>query len=495
MRASALAWLFAASCGGHAGHAGDGGVVADGAGSLDGATSDGGDSTIGVDAATNAATSVLQWYPGGGIEPRAQILVATFSDEELLATSQDGLYNYDAQSSVQQVFSHGDETLKAKLRTDFSIYSAAAMSSLHPACTAVTDPNLTIWTYVKPYTTHQSDILSWLSTNAGLADFLPAKARSLNNYRGDQQCPWGASGANIDQTFGYATLADTNSVGFYLDNRINPWRWNAPLNTIHPVEQPSFALVTGPTDFAMTESVLHDFAAGTGTAHMYMDYDIDLSIYDARADMGENTIADVTAHSELATTLFGVTNTFAQMFGVANGINAYAQQRYVPPTIQLSIIIIFREDGLAYLENDFMLASYNYNSTVPNATANPTINNYIFEGGGHDVVSFYRLRVDALQLPGLLSTFPSNPIVISGGEYSPITFTSSQYSNKLKGRIDLTNYYLVSRAHQFFPGQELNVEAAVGEHNGIQTAGIISEIHGPFVVNAKVNQFNITVAP
>jgi hypothetical protein len=440
-------------------------------------------------------TSVLQWYPGGGIEPRAQILVSTFSDEELLATSRDGQFDYDAQSSVQQVFSHGDEALKAQMRSDFSIYSATAMSPAHPACTAVASPNLDIWTYVKPYTTHQSAVLAWLNSNADLADFLPAKARSANGYRGDQQCPWGASSANIDQTFGYATFADTNSVAFYLDNRLNPWRWNAPLNTIHPVEQPSFALVTGPTDLATTEGILRSFAAGTGTAHMYMDYDIDLSIYDARADMGENTIADVTAVPELASTLFGVTSSFAQMFGVADGIDAYARQRYAPPTIQLSIIIIFREDGLAYLENDFMLASFNYNTTVPNATANQTINNYIFEGGSHDVISWYRLRVDALQLPGLTSGFPSNPIVLSGGDYSPIAFTANQYSNKLKGRIDLTNYYLVSRANQFFPGQATNVEATLGEHNGIQTAGIISEIHGPFVVNAKVNQFNITVQP
>ncbi len=74
--------------------------------------------------------------------------------------------------------------------------------------------------------------------------------------------------------------------------------------------------------------------------------------------------------------------------------------------------------------------------------------------------------------------------------------------------IDVTNYYALARAGQFFPGQLgywNNVQVGFAsadpaskdptEQHAIYNAAMIFESHGPFRVALGINRFNVYVAP
>lgn len=434
---------------------------------------------------------MLQYYPGGGIAPAPEILTGRFNTVDLDPAS-------EARSSLQAAISQGSSAIAAQARNDLQFLNTAG--NHHPQCPLPPSPNLLVYTYVDPYTFYQASFLGWLHAYAGLNDILPPKMRANNSYVGNQICPWGVGGANIAQSFGYAVYADASSAGLYLDNRLNPWRWNAPINTIHAVEQPSFALIsrTKPGEFARAHEAFQKAQHGwtpleTPPIHIYLDYEIDLYVYDARTDLGESSIWDIPG---LTSTLYGKTLSLTAAQTSEPWLQAYANQRYIPPTFQLSLMVNFREDSQAYILNEFLLSSFNYATTEANATNNPTINTFIFEGGTNYYSptvgsSWYRLRVDALKHPGLAS---EPPMVVSGGDYAPVVFTNKVFQTTLQGRIDLTNYYKVAHGHQFFPGQKPtpDFDTALGENNGINWAGMIFENHGPFVVSVGVRKLNVS---
>jgi hypothetical protein len=374
---------------------------------------------------------------------------------------------------------------------------------------------------VKPYTWDQEAFRGFVhDVNPQVGDIFSPLARSHinaylgdpNPYLGDQQCPLAAS-SGTKETFGYAVSATPLEVQFSIDNRINPWRWNAPINTIHPVEQPSFAVVSHSADvFSQTEAILKNFSSGVDrSTHILLDYDINLTVHDGRGELGELTIADIYEHDHenpcLETTLPGLTH--CKALDGPDFVYDYVSKRMIPPTIQLSLMLNFREDGVAFVLQEFMLSSFNYASTVTNATADPAFNQYIFEGGTNTAiddmsslhgVSFYRLKAHALQIPALNP--PGNATVISGVQYVPIDFDGNGHFqvDHLSGTIDLTNYYLAAKGHGFFPGQNgpengpaacPDFDTCFGEHNGINWAGVILESHGPFVTSVTVNTFNI----
>jgi hypothetical protein len=91
--------------------------------------------------------------------------------------------------------------------------------------------------------------------------------------------------------------------------------------------------------------------------------------------------------------------------------------------------------------------------------------------------------------------------LIKGGDY--VEIPDGGMKKRFEGIIDLTNYYVVSRQKQFFPGQRgFWVHKWVGfegddpqyrnprEEHGINWLGFIFENHGPFKVSVTIHRLN-----
>lgn len=435
--------------------------------------------------------STLAFHPGGGITARPQIRVAGmdyFSD-----IKPNNAYEHAFQMMM------GSDSARAQFRNDFTPYTIATESTPpHPDCPEVANSNFSVYSYLKPYVYNQGEFLGWLHKYAGLTDFVPPAARKMNSYMGNQKCPLGVTDSNLALSFGYQVDADMDQLTLSIDNRLNPWRWNAPVPSVHHVEQPSFSVLFDAESEETTDitlDVLKSYRQGVDKGHLYLSYDIDLNIEDARNEMSENILWDVFdgVLPSASNTLFGWAATLANQYGQLNGEYNYFLKRYVEATVQLSLMVFFRYDGQVFTESEFMLASFNYKTTNPAATKNADINPYILEGGTNPASSWYRLRVDALKLPKLTENYSQNPMVLEGGDYFAIPDGPSQV--KLRGKIDLTNYYLVSHAEGFFPGQMGQFNEKYGEKNAIYYGGVVFENHGPFAVKTKINQFDIKMGP
>lgn len=330
-----------------------------------------------------------------------------------------------------------------------NVNNSYAWETAMPGCTGDTNPLLNLYTYVKPYQLKPS-------LYPGL---LPAKATAVNGYTGDMMCPYNTS--DISKSFGYYMSYDTRTFG--IDNSVNPWRWNAPVDIINHVEMPSMFYMR------TNSSSLDANLKGTGP-NVILDYDLVVTIKDHRAALNENSLWDVTTMG--AADIWGQTAQLAYDYGQSNGLYNYFLTRHVQPSIQISLATFLREDGSVFLEQEFMLASKNYASSNLSASSNVAVNPFIFEGGTNPASSWYRLRAD-----------------VAGQNYWPIPDGHSV--QRLHGSINLTSFYATANANNYFPGQNGNFNALYGENNPITRYGVIFEAIGPWAVTIQVNNLTL----
>jgi hypothetical protein len=436
---------------------------------------------------------------------------------------------YTPFNSFTRAFAGTDPVLQASLWSTFAAY---ATTTLHPACAQSPSSPLSIATYLKPYEYRQQEFLAWLRAGGTRQDFLSVKERGVNDHTGNLGCPLVADGtpltpALLKQTNGMTASVGPSAIRLAVDNTYNPLRWTAPINEIHAHEQPSLYAVFSSTaqQVAQSGQVLQAFRAGDHSVRILLDYDVELEFSDLSAVMMEGSAADAYGSPvALATDLLGVTHRAVDTYtqpGASEGghtlstledamINRYFSTRFLAPTFQLSVGVNLLQDGHKYRLQEFQLAGKNYASSIlapatPGApgfkpTANDTINNYIAEGGNSGNVGWTRLRVDALALPAAAN--PEYNPVVAGGEYVEITGASATLH--LTGTLDLTNYYVLSRGHQFFPGQRGYWNTAwvgfegddpayvdANEHHAIYWMGLIFENHGPQRAAVKINRLNV----
>lgn len=121
-----------------------------------------------------AQVSLLRFHPGEGIEPRPIVRVDPLYGNDLLIP-QGNFGHCIPFAALPDAFCGKVEALRRKFRDDFKKYLATPLH--HPACTPPADPNIELYTYRKPYETHQTEFLEWLRRNTGRTDFLGPSAQ------------------------------------------------------------------------------------------------------------------------------------------------------------------------------------------------------------------------------------------------------------------------------------------------------------------------------
>lgn len=364
------------------------------------------------------------------------------------------------------------------------------VTDAHPNCARPTAPTLIVNGYAKPYEFSQSEFLIWLTANTGRTDFLPARARAVNTFRGNQECPLTTTDATLKRSFGQKITASATSVTLTTNNAVNPWRWAAPVNEVHHHEQPSLYATFPARDRAAideTKRILAAALAGDLSQRIILEYDLDVTLEDAGLPAEPNLFSVLDGVDGGSVDLFGTQyeNTVS-LWPADSGPRQYLEARVVPPSFQLSVGVNFRENTAGYRLSEFQLLGYNYQPALVwgAPSANTTLDSFTTEGGGRDSSAWTRLKANALVLPGLVA---DGAIVRSGATYTELATPS--FTGKLKGQLDLTQYYRIAHGHQFFPGLP-DVNTA---QNEIAWAGVVYEAHGPMKVVVKINTFNLRV--
>ena len=486
----------------------------------------------GVNVSGGASVDVLKWHPGGGT-PRARVLVDRFRNNDLGVDGPLGDIGwYWPFSSFLDTFTGGDPTLRQDLRNTFQHY--LSHNGLHPAVSQPSNHNLKLFTYLKPYEFNQPEFLNWLQTETGRTDFLEPKARRNNNYRGTLDSPLVSSVGSITQaklkrTFGQVAVFEPNRLTLVVDNRFNPMRWYTAINQIHHHERGSLS-VTIPSKsgkWEETATIFDQFLDGDRSHRVFLEYDITVSVKDRRNEFNEQSVWSIYdgVHPSNSEYLVGLTHWNAYFYGneqPAQGrtiscvegkqMNTFLENRLIPPYVQVALMVNWHSRNGIWRSSEFMIASkkqgvatYYPQAGVCNGqgfkpTINDTLNPYVSDGRSRGEVAWTRIPISLLKAP--IFTRPSwlqenlDPIV-HGGQH--IGIPNGNWSQRLTGKIDLTNYYALSRAHTFFPGQRgfwVNQEVGFeitnpNEQHGIEWAGVILENNGMFETKITVNNFNI----
>lgn len=436
-------------------------------------------------------TSIFDYTPGSGATPLPRAWINLFQNVDVTNVN-NGAWENAQFSALQDTFTSKNPALRPSFQSTFNKYlQGVSPTNTHPGCVNPAAPNIIVNTMSKPYKYKQTEFLNWLATNTGRADFLTAKSRANNTYRGDQACPINPADSTLRTTFGDATYIDANSITMVIDNEVNPWRWAGPINEIHHQEQAGQYTVfyTNASKRAQTKQILADTLNGIPTKKLIMEYEIDYESQDLRSKMGETSIWSTYDGSDLSQMLdlMGLVHFNTLLHYAGAGAETYLNARFIPPSIQLSVAVNFRENGTEYRLQDFQLINFNYGygTIFGPPSQNPNINPYIREGGGTGAVGWHRLETNALTRPDVLAGH--GPTILSGGEY--YNLSSGDFTQKLKGKFDITNYYKVSHDLQFFPG----LPDPHTSEDAIYWAGFGFEVHGPFKVKAKVLKFDIRV--
>lgn len=450
--------------------------------------------TDAFEGAVQSDVSLLAYRPGGGVRPVTRVLVGLLYDKDL-GTDVD-----TDNSSFVDTFTSRNPARRAAFKASFQRYRYASASpfyadggvvtDVHPNCPRTATPTLVVNGYAKPYEFSQSEFLTWLTANTGRTDFLPARARAVNAFRGNQECPLTTTDTTLKRSFGQKITASATSVTLTTDNSVNPWRWAAPVNEVHHHEQPSlYATFPARDRAAIDESkrILAAALAGDFSQRIILEYDVDVTLTDVGLASEPNLFSVLDGVDGGAVDLFGTQyeNT-VRVWPAGSGPRQYLDARVVPPSFQLSVGVNFRENAAGYRLSEFQLLGYNYQPALVwgAPSANPTLNSYTTEGGGSGSSAWSRLKANALVLPGLIA---DGAIVRSGATYTELATPS--FTGKLKGQLDLTQYYRIAHGHQFFPGLP-DVNTA---QNEIAWSGVVYEAHGPLKVVVKLNTFNLRV--
>lgn len=444
--------------------------------------------------AVTSDVSLLAFRPGGGVRPVTKLVVGLVYDKDLGSDADTD------NSSFVDTFTSRNPSLRPAFKSAFQRYrygspspfyaDGGVVTDTHPDCPRTTNPTLVVNGYAKPYEFSQSEFLGWLSANTGRSDFLPARARVVNTFRGNQECPLTTTDTTLKRSFGQKVTATSTSVTLTTNNAVNPWRWAGPVNEVHHHEQPSLYATFPARDRAAideTKSILAAALAGDLSRRIILEYDVDVTLQDVGLAAEPSLLSVLDRVDGGSVDLFGTQyeNT-VRAWPAGSGPRRYLDARVVPPSFQLSVGVNFRENAAGYRLSEFQLLGYNYQPALVwgPPSANTTLNSFTTEGGGSGISAWTRLKANALVLPGLLT---DGAIVRSGTTYTELSTPS--FTGKVSGQLDVTQYYRIAHGHQFFPGLPDGNTA----QNEIAWAGVVYEAHGPLKVVVKINSFNLRV--
>lgn len=385
-------------------------------------------------------------------------------------------------------------------------------------CPPVGQPEeMIITSFSLPHEVKQSQFLQTIKQNLNSKDFMHPNARKRNAYRGDEKCFFVAASNEslLQYSNGKQVYFDPKGVQMIYDNRLNPHRWIA-WSVTHFHEQPSFSLFfwAKPETRAHTKDILARAYKGQVTERIVLFYDLELTVKDYRAAMNEFTIDDMigpeTGLLDLTSTIRRNVRKYMEIYPHRMDVSKYYDTRMHVPTYQLSLAVNFQEDGVKWREAEFMIAGMNY--AVAQApgfepTSNISMNQFIPEGGNSGGPAWTRLTMPGLAQETFRFSNPDLTPIRHGGQYIEIP-DGGVTKQRLRGQIDLTDYYRLSIGHEFFPGaggywngvvpnvfKNPDGTLAPEENHAIYWATVIFEQHGPFRTEIRVNEFDIKILP
>lgn len=447
-------------------------------------------------------TQVLKFSPGHEITPRIRTSNVALTQLDLRSSTSGGVTFL---SSLATAFCGSSAVLCTQFYDDFKFLLTPLENG---PCTSSADANIVVYTYTKPFERNSKLFSDWLAANTAKLDFLSPKQRAVNPRTDDLECPYGNPNVDKASTNGLKYDFQSQQLTFEIDNRVNPYRWIAPINTTFAREQPSTAFISyakDPETRALTVQALTDSLAGTPSQQIYLDFEVELTVEDYRQAMAENTIYDtfpfvvdpaidsltpeqILAYEPLATDLFSRVwlNTILPNSLYRSFFWKYFKARMAQPSVQLSLPINFREDGAKWVSFEVLLAKLNYANAASQKPENTKAATYVFEGGTNPNASWYRFHADGFR----------DPEVVGADHVSDILSPDIQFWNipdgggvkTFKGQINLTKLYSLGVTNKFFPGL---TNQGLDTNVGITWAGTIVENHGPFRTLTKIKKYEI----
>jgi hypothetical protein len=470
---------------------------------------------------------ILQWHPGSCDAPQPIIRAERFKNNDLGIESSDFFGQHAAFGSVVAYFCGDDVDLRREFAKTFEKYLVHQHDGIFPRSTRPQIGNCTIHTYRTPYEYGQPEFQQWLSEHTDKTDMFEPAARRFNDYRGPVLSPWTAGSETCDDaflksTFGFAAYPTGRSMVLVNDNRFNPMRWVGPVNEVHHHEQPSLCLTLEARDgqWERTAQVLQDFMAGKRDRYIILDYDVELAVEDFRAELGEYTVWDFYGQYDLNQEPRGiVSQTHRDTWDACHGklfqgkqftpaqktlYLSWLEARLINVNVQCSLMVNFRQREGVFRLSEFMIAAKNQTARPWNLTPCPVVNCYAVDGGGAYNFAWYRTSIDMLRDERFTGNDPSlTPVLREGDSFVAIP-DGGLPRTRLRGSIDLTRFYALSRQMGCFPGQKCQAgDAWVGfegddprlsdpeERHGIEWVGFIFENHGPFRVQATIHGLNV----
>ena len=423
-------------------------------------------------------------------------------------------------------FSGGDPALAEDFAAAFRIpeYMNSYNPEMNPGGAYY---NCIFHSYWKPFEYNQQRFLEWLSAKRGMNDYLPANARRFNDHKGDLANPIASTGVvpnpdDLKKSYGKQVRVGDGKVYFLQDNRLNPARWWAPYNTIMHHETSS-TFMENPVlaeNIIRARQIMDDYLTDKDRSkRLVLRYKAKIRVEDYRDQTGEHTIFDMYAPGELEngtdllTTLHREWQAQAQgNTPVAHWTKAYMERRLENPFVQVSVCFNLSQADNRYLLQEFMLFNKDYLSTTIGyykPVNNDQMSEWMYEGGCSGFVGWNRFPIDKLKVDGLTCT-KEFPVVLSGGEYADVSGDNSQViEREVEGVIDITNYYVMARKNDFFPGERgfyigSNMhgfgapdtpEYEPGFKPSIFWAGFMFEMAGPYKLEIDIEQFDILIEP
>ena len=423
-------------------------------------------------------------------------------------------------------FSGGDPALMKDFTAKFQI--PAYFTTYHPmmndadreAC------NCEIYSYWKPFEYHQQRFLEWLASERGMDDYLPANARRFNDYKGDLANPIIHPDSipkpdDLKKSWGKQIRFGDGHVFFLQDNRLNPVRWWAPYHALLHHETASIFMVNpvSADNIVRVRQVMDDYLTDKDRSkRIVLRYKANILVEDYRNQTGEHTIFDMYRPGELENGKDLLTSLHRewQIRGqgdtpMARWTKTYMERRLEVPFVQVSVCINMNMANNRYVLQEFMIYNKDYHSTTTghyNPVNNEKLYEWMYEGGCSGFVGWNRFPVDKLKVNGLTCS-DEYPVVLSEGEYVDVSDNDSQrIERELEGVIDVTNYYVMARKNDFFPGERgfyidddlLHGFSAPGTPEyepdfkpSIYWAGFMFEMTGPYKLEIEIKEFDITI--
>ncbi len=437
-----------------------------------------------------------------------------------------GFYEHDFSLTgghlLAQWFSGGDPVLAEDFSDRFNI---PAYLGPDPAMNpGVESPNCQIHGYWKPFEYDQAQFLEWLAQKRGMTDYLPANARRFNDYKGDLANPvviGEAVPGDLKKSYGKQVTFSGGRVRFFQDNRLNPARWWAPYNAImHHETTATFMVDDVPAPkIVRVRQIMDDYLTGKDrTQRIVLRYKARIRVEDYRAQTDERSIFDMYLPGELESGKDLLTSLHREWRQRAQGdtpmarwTKAYMERRLETPFVQVSVCFNMSQENERYILQEMILFNKDYLSTTVGhykPVNNDALSQWMYEGGCSGFVGWNRFPVDKLKVDGLTCD-KEFPVVLSGGEYADVSGNDSPVIERtVEGAIDITNYYVMARRNDFFPGERgfyidddlMHGFNAPGtpEYDpefkpSIFWGGFMFEMAGPYLLDIDIEQFDITI--